>query len=88
MPVKTSKGEELTAKQGMEMIMKFTPERLHSEIYEWFSGQKDTDAKLGFLLNVDKLCYGGQTNELKTKWYTFVDFYRSDVDAQDLYEEI
>ncbi|CAN7942344.1 unnamed protein product [Ixodes pacificus] len=88
MPGEKSKGEELTAKQGIERVMKFTLDRLHSEIDERFTRLQDTDAKFGFLLDVNKLCYSDDKNELKTNCYTFGEFYSSDVNAQDLYEEI
>ncbi|KAL3192981.1 hypothetical protein MRX96_058487 [Rhipicephalus microplus] len=48
----------------------------------------DTDLKFGFLLDINKLCYSEDKNELKTNCNTFGNFYSSDVNAQDLYEEI
>lgn len=65
MPGEKSKGEELTAKQGIERVMKSTLDRLHSEIDERFTRLQNTDAKFGFLLDMNKLCYSDDKNELK-----------------------
>lgn len=70
------------------MCIKFTLDRLHSEIDERFTRLQDTDAKFGFHLDIIKLCCSDNKNELKTNCYTFGEFYSSDVNAQDLYEEI
>lgn len=67
--------------------MKSTFDRLYSEMDERFSRRHDTDAKFGFLLDINKLCYGDDENGLRTNCYTFDEFYRSDGSAQDLYEE-
>ncbi|KAL3179499.1 hypothetical protein MRX96_007750 [Rhipicephalus microplus] len=88
MPGEKSKGEALTAKQETERVMKCTLDRLHSEIDQRFTRLQDTDLKFGFLLDINKLCYSEDKNELKTNCNTFGNFYSSDVNAQDLYEEI
>ena len=48
----------------------------------------DTDAKCGFLLKVEGLCYGADSNDLKKKCENLGELYSSDVDGQQLYEEI
>ena len=48
----------------------------------------DTDAKFGFLLDVEGLCYDTDSNDLKKKCENLGEFCSSDVDGQQLYEEI
>ena len=50
----------------------------------------DTDAKFGFLLDVEGLYYGvaAVTNDLKNKCENFGELYSSDVDRQQLYQDI
>ncbi|KAL1447902.1 hypothetical protein MTO96_044187 [Rhipicephalus appendiculatus] len=71
MPGEKSKGEALTAKQEIERVMKSTLDRLHSEIDERFTRLQDTDVKFGFLLDINKLCYSDDKNELQTNCNTF-----------------
>lgn len=56
MPGEKLEGEELTAKQGIEMVMKSTLDRLHSEIDKRFPHLRDTDAKFRFLIDINKSC--------------------------------
>ncbi|XP_013789878.1 uncharacterized protein LOC106473743 [Limulus polyphemus] len=76
-----SRNAGLTAKEKMERVMKGTFDHLHREMDERFARLHDTDAKLGFLLNAD-------SNDLKKKCENLGDFYSSDVEGQQLYEEI
>lgn len=45
--------------------MKSPLDRVHSEIDERFTRLQNTDAKFGFLLDMNKLCYSDDKNELK-----------------------
>ena len=45
--------------------MKGTLDRLHREMDERFARLHDTDAKFGFLLDVEGLCNGADSNDLK-----------------------
>ncbi|XP_022237284.1 uncharacterized protein LOC106478051 [Limulus polyphemus] len=83
-----SRDAGLTAKEEMERVMKGTLDCLHREIDESFARLHDTDAKFGFLLDVEGLCYGVDSNDLKKKCENFGELYSSDVDRQQLYEEI
>ena len=47
----------------------------------------DADAKFGFLLDVEGLCYCADSNDLK-KCENLGELYSSDVDGQLLYEDI
>ncbi|XP_072172633.1 zinc finger MYM-type protein 1-like [Diadema setosum] len=78
----------LTAKEEMERVMKGTLDRIHTEMGERFTRLNDTDAKFGFLLNVKELCYGTESTDLKKKCKNLGDVYTSDVNGQQLYQEI
>lgn len=54
--------------------MKSTLDSLHFEIDKRFTRLRDTDAKFGFFLDINKLCYSDDKNELKTNCYTFGEF--------------
>lgn len=88
MPGENSRDAGLSAKEEMERVMKGTLDRLHREMDERFTRLHDTDAKFRFLLNVEGLCYGAYNNDLKKKCEHLGEFYSSDVDGQQLYEEI
>uniref|UniRef100_UPI00358F7EF6 zinc finger MYM-type protein 1-like n=1 Tax=Myxine glutinosa TaxID=7769 RepID=UPI00358F7EF6 len=83
-----SRDAGLTAKEEMERVMKGTLDRLHREMDERFARLHDTDAKFGFLLDVEGLCYGADSIDLKKKCENLGELYISDVDGQQLYEEI
>ncbi|XP_059821487.1 uncharacterized protein LOC132391836 [Hypanus sabinus] len=78
----------LTAKEEMERVMKGTLDCLHREMNERFACLHDTDAKFGFLLDVERLCYGADSNNLKKKCENLGELYDSDIDGQQQYEEI
>ena len=83
-----SRDAGLTANEEMERVMKGTLNRLHREMDERFARLQDTDTKFGFLLDVMRLCYGTNGNDLKKKCENLGELYSSDVDGQQLYEEI
>ncbi|XP_053158016.1 uncharacterized protein LOC128347425 isoform X2 [Hemicordylus capensis] len=83
-----SRDAGLTAKEEMERVMKGTLDRFHREMDERLARLHDTDARFGFLLDIEGLCYGADRNDLKKKCENFGELYSSDVDGQQLYEEI
>ncbi|XP_053108997.1 uncharacterized protein LOC128326342 [Hemicordylus capensis] len=83
-----SRDAGLTAKEEMERVMKGTLDHLHREMDESFTHLHNTDAKFGFLLDIEGLCYGAKRNDLKKKCENFAELYSSDVDGGELYEEI
>ena len=83
-----SRDAELTAKEEMERVMKGTLDRLHRKMDEGFARLHGTDANFGFLLNVEGLCYVADSNDLKKKCENLGELYSSDVDGQQLHEEI
>ena len=83
-----SRDAGLTAKEEMDRVMKGTIDRLHREMDERFARLHDTDAKFGFLLDVEGLCHDADGNDLKKKCEHLGELYSSDVDGQQLYEEI
>ncbi|XP_013793818.1 uncharacterized protein LOC106477840 [Limulus polyphemus] len=83
-----SRDAGLTTKEEMERVMKGTLGRLHREMDERFARLHDTDAKFGFLIDVEGLCYGADSKDLKKKCENLGELYNSDADGQQLYEEI
>lgn len=53
-----SKDAGITVKEDMGRDMKGTHDRFHREMNEGFARLQDTDAKFGFLIYVEGLCYG------------------------------
>lgn len=82
MPGENSRDAGLSAKEEMERVMKGTLDCLHREMDERFTRLHDTDAKFGFLLDVEGLCYGAYNNDLKKKCVHLGEFCSSDVDGQ------
>lgn len=92
-PGETERDAGLTAKEEMERVMKGVLDRLHSEMDERFTRLNDTDAKFGFLLDVEGLCYpdnasSNETIDLRNRCMNLGEFYSCDVDGHQLYEEI
>ena len=83
-----SRDAGLTAKEEMESVMKGTLDHLHREMDKRFARLHNTDAKFGFLLDVEGLSCGADSNDLKKKCENLGELYSSDVDGQQLYEEI
>ncbi|GBM23903.1 hypothetical protein AVEN_208528-1 [Araneus ventricosus] len=53
----------LSAKNEMERVMKSTLDRIHMEINDRFFRLNEMDLKFGFLLNVEELCCGHNTDD-------------------------
>ncbi|XP_053147367.1 uncharacterized protein LOC128343036 [Hemicordylus capensis] len=87
MPGEKSRDAGLTAREEMESVMKGTLGHLHREMDERFTHLHDTDARFGFLLDIEGLCYSADRNDLKKNCENFCKLYSSDVD-EELYEEI
>ncbi|XP_053119697.1 52 kDa repressor of the inhibitor of the protein kinase-like [Hemicordylus capensis] len=87
MPGEKSRDVGLTAREEMERVMKGTLDRLNRELGERFTRLHDTDAKFGFLLDIEGLCYSADRENLKMNCENFCQMYRTDVDVQ-LYDEI
>ena len=71
--------------------MKGTLDRLHGEMDERFVRLHDTDAKFDFLLDFERRCYRHATvhsNDLKKQCEYLGNFYYSDLDGQQLYDEM
>ena len=81
-----SRDAGLTAKEEMERVMKGTLGRLDREMDERFAHLHDTDTKFGFLFDIEGLCYGTDSNDLKKKCENLGELFSSDVDVQELYE--
>lgn len=78
----------LTAKEELERVMKGTIDRLQQEMNDRFVRLLETDDKFGFLLDIEALCYGSDdSEEMKKKCKNLSEFYASDVNGQNLYEE-
>ncbi|KMQ89321.1 52 kda repressor of the inhibitor of the protein kinase-like protein [Lasius niger] len=83
-----SRDDELTVKGEMEKVMKRTLDRLYRGMNERFTRLQDIDAKFGFLLDVEGLCYNADSSNLKMKCENLSDFYSCDIDGQQLYKKI
>ncbi|GBL80118.1 hypothetical protein AVEN_29112-1 [Araneus ventricosus] len=78
----------LSAKNEMEKVMKSTLHRIHMEINERFFRLNEMDLKFGFLLNVEELCYGHNTDVLLENCKNLGDFYSRDFNDLELHDEI
>lgn len=83
-----SRDSALSARAEMERVMKQCLDRLCSEMDGRFARLHDTDATFGFLLDVKGLCYDADRNYLKKACNNFGEIYASDVNGEQLYEEI
>ncbi|XP_053101887.1 52 kDa repressor of the inhibitor of the protein kinase-like [Hemicordylus capensis] len=87
MPGEKSRDAGLTAREEMERVMKGALDRLNRELGERFTRLHDTDAKFGFLLDSEGLCYSADTENLKNNCENFCTMYSTDVDVA-LYDEL
>nr|XP_042913678.1 uncharacterized protein LOC122273728 [Parasteatoda tepidariorum] len=82
----------LTAKEEINRIMKNALDRLDQEMDQRFVSLNDIDSKFGFLLNTEELFYGKNSftssSHVKNKCHNLANFYNTDVDGGELYEEI
>ncbi|GBO38416.1 hypothetical protein AVEN_273060-1 [Araneus ventricosus] len=83
-----SQDADLSAKNEMERVMKSTLGRLHMEINERIFRLNEMDLKFGFLLNVEELCYGHNTDVLLENCKNLGDFYSRDFNGFELHDEI
>ncbi|XP_048344871.1 uncharacterized protein LOC125428571 isoform X2 [Sphaerodactylus townsendi] len=88
MPGETARDSGLTAKEEMEGSMKAALDHLHREMNERFTRLHSIDTNFGFLLDVEKLCYGTDIQDLQEKCVNLGNFYSSEVDGQKLYQDI
>lgn len=63
------------------------PDRLYVEMKDRFVRLHEMDSRFGFLLNTEELCYGNGM-DLKKLCDNVSNFYETDIDGQELYEEI
>ncbi|XP_053153204.1 uncharacterized protein LOC128345369 [Hemicordylus capensis] len=81
MPGEKSRDAGLTAREEMERVMKGTLDRLNKELDQRFTRLHDTDAKFGFLLDIEGLCYSADRENLKN-CENFCQMYSTDVDVE------
>ncbi|XP_048369075.1 uncharacterized protein LOC125442021 [Sphaerodactylus townsendi] len=87
-PGEQASDAELTAKEALESSMKAALDHLHRELNERSTRLHGLDTNFGFLLDVGKLCYGTDVQDLEEKCVNLGNVYSSDVDGQKLYQEI
>ena len=80
--------EGLPATDQMKRIMKGALDRLHKEMNDCFSRLFDIDVKLGFLLDVQSLCYSRDRGNLESLCDNLASVYSDDLDGKQLYGEI
>ncbi|GBN03127.1 hypothetical protein AVEN_116576-1 [Araneus ventricosus] len=83
-----SQDSVLSAKNEMERVMKSTLDRIHVEINERFFRLNKMDLKFGFLLNVEELCYGHNTDVMLENCKNLGDFCSRDFNGLELHDEI
>ncbi|XP_048343193.1 uncharacterized protein LOC125427684 [Sphaerodactylus townsendi] len=88
MPLVKAREAGLTEIKEMERSMKAVLDHLHREINESFTRLHNIDTKFGFLLDIEKLCYGTDIQDLQEKCVNLGNFYSSDIDGQKLYHDI
>lgn len=76
----------LSAEQEIDRIMKEAIDRLIQELKTRFMRLNDVDEKFGFLLNVEELL--ADTSKWKEQCREFGVFYSTDVNSEDLHQEI
>ncbi|XP_066944543.1 uncharacterized protein [Macrobrachium rosenbergii] len=94
MPGETATGVGLSAKQETVRLIKGTIDRLHTEMKQRSTRLEDLDNKFGFLLDVGQTLKKGKSSGLlddermKENYLHVGEFYSSDLDGNELYEEI
>ncbi|XP_066964214.1 uncharacterized protein [Macrobrachium rosenbergii] len=93
MPGETATDVGLSAKQEIMRLMKGTIDRLHTEMKQRSTRLEDLDNKFRFLLDVEQILKKGKSSgflddERTRKTLHVGEFYSSDLDGNELYEEI
>jgi hypothetical protein len=87
MPGESARDAGLTETEEIDRVMKVTLDCINREMGDRFTRLHEIDGKFGFLLDVAGLCYG-EDSQLKQRCDNLCEFYSSDIDGQQLYEEI
>lgn len=89
LPGEQTVDSSLTAKEEIKRVMKGTIDRLIMEMSERFTRLFDIDEKFGWLLDVNELCYGSQTDDfLREKCDKLAEVYNTDINGKELRAEI
>ena len=95
MPSEKAKDVGITPNEEMMRIMRETIDHLHNEMEERFAHLHDLDSKFGYLFNVKRLLLDSNEsnsnhnlNILKESCLNLGQFYGTDIDGFQLYQEI
>jgi hypothetical protein len=91
MPGELARDAGLSAEQEVTLVMKNAIDRFRQELQNRFCRLKDLNSKFGFLLDISDLLRDRNEKELKalrSDCTKFGSFYDTDVDGEELYNEI
>lgn len=91
MPGELARDAGLSAEQEVTRVMKNAIDRFRQELQNRFCRLKDLNSKFGFLLDISDLLRDRNEKELKalrSDCTKFGSFYDTDVDGEELYNEI
>ena len=72
----------------MKRVMKGALDRLYKEMNDLFSRLFDIDARFGFLLDIQRICYSRDCENLESLCDNLASVYSDDLDSNQLYGEI
>ena len=72
----------------MKRVIKGALDRLYKEMNDRFSRLFDIDARFGFLLDIQRICYSRDCENLESLCDNLASVYSDDLDSNQLYEEI
>ena len=78
----------LSATDQMKRVMKGALDRLYKEMNDRFSWLFDIDIKFGFLLDVQRICYSRDCENLESLCGNLASVYSDDLDGNQLYGQI
>jgi hypothetical protein len=88
MPGELARDAGLSAEEEVVRVLKSVLDRFQQEIRTRFIRLNDLNSKFGFLLDVDNLLKSEDLNTLRTNCLNLATFYDTDVDGNELYNEI
>ena len=77
----------LSATDQMKRVVKGALDRLYKEMNDRFSRLFDIDVKFGFLLDVQRICYSCDSENLESLCDYLASVYSDDLDGNQLYGE-
>lgn len=90
MPDKTAQDAGLSAKQEIMRLIKWSVDRLLSELKELFTRLDDENRRFGFLLNVQELLTEPESSDsiIKESCNRIGNLYNTDVESKGMYIDV